>query len=166
MRDFAEQSRRRDGRSNAASRTQLAPIMALAVAAAVAITPAEAAKKPKPKAPPPENAQENAAQAPEPQPYRPQITRLAEILGALTYLDEICAKGHDNDWRASMQALIEAQARSDLDKGLLAGAFNRSYRGYKVSYRVCTSNARTAIARFLAEGTRITRDVVDGYGAT
>ncbi len=139
---------------------------AILIATALATVPAEARKKRPPKPPPPTGAQAETAAAPEPQAYRPQITRLAEILGALTSLDELCAKGQGNDWRASMKALMEAQARTDVEKDLLAGAFNRSYRGYRMSYRACTPNARAAIVRFLAEGQRIAHDVVDRYGSS
>lgn len=141
-------------------------VLAILVALALAAVPAEARKKRTPKAPPPATMPNERADVPEPQPYRLQITRLAEILGALTYLDELCANGHGNDWRASMKALMEAQARTDRDKDLLAGAFNRSYRGYRISYRACTTNARSAIVRFLAEGKRIAHDVVDRYGSS
>ncbi len=154
--------------SGASARSLLAGLLRVTVAILVAIAcvtvPAEAAKKRTVKAPPPASTQEPAA--PEPEPYRPQVARLAEILGALTYLDELCSKGQVHDWRESMQALIEAQARADLDKDQLAGAFNRGYRGYKMTYRSCTTNARTAIVRFLAEGKRIAHDVVDRYGSS
>jgi len=145
---------------------QVALIISILVASALAAVPVEAKKKRASKAPPPASAQEQGAVAPEPQPYRPQVTRLALILGALTYLDELCSKRQGMDWRASMTALVEAQARTDLEKDLMAGAFNRGYRGYQVSYRSCTVNARTAIVRFLAEGERIAHDVVDHYGSS
>jgi hypothetical protein len=55
-----------------------------------------------------------AAPAPDvepPAPYDPEILRLAEILGALTYLDALCASNPPGDWRAKMQALLEADAK-------------------------------------------------------
>jgi uncharacterized protein (TIGR02301 family) len=144
----------------------VALIVSILVASALAAGPVEAKKKRSAKAPPPASAQEQGAAPPEQEPYRPEVTRLALILGALTYLDELCSKRQGTDWRASMTALLEAQARSDLDKDLMAGAFNRGYRGYQLSYRACTVNARTAIVRFLAEGKRIAHDVVDRYGSS
>jgi uncharacterized protein (TIGR02301 family) len=141
-------------------------LLAIVVAGALATIPAEAKKKRASKAPPPASAQDQPAPAPEPQPYRTQITRLAEILGALTYLDELCANGQGTDWRVSMTALMDAQARTEFDRELMAGAFNRSYRGYRITYRTCTANARTAVARFLAEGKRIAHEVADRYGSS
>jgi uncharacterized protein (TIGR02301 family) len=140
--------------------------VAILVGVVLASVPAEARKKRSPEAPPPASAQDQPAQAPEPQPYRPQMTRLAEILGALTSLDELCSTGRGAPWRASMKALLEADVQTDRDKDLLAGAFNRTYRGYAMTYRACTANARTAIVRFLTEGRRIAHDVVERYGST
>ena len=45
-------------------------------------------------------------------PYDPEILRLAEILGALTYLDALCASNPHDDWRARMQALLQADAKT------------------------------------------------------
>src|ERR1700732_1572144 len=69
--------------------------------AAIAAKPATGAKTaPAPEAEPP------------PPPYDPEIQRLAEILGALTYLDALCASNPPGDWRAKMQALLEAEGKS------------------------------------------------------
>lgn len=141
-------------------------LLAALVALAGASMPTEARPKRAAKAPPPASAQEETATAPEPEPFRPQVARLAEILGAVSYLDELCSKGQVDDWRASMQALLEAQSRTELEKSQMAGAFNRGYRGYRMTYRACTTNARSALLRFLDEGRRIARDVVDRYGSS
>jgi uncharacterized protein (TIGR02301 family) len=101
-----------------------------------------------------------------PPPYEPQLLRLSEILGALSYLRDICS-AHDGDaWRAKMAALLEAEAKSQTRRERLAGAFNRGFRGYEVIYRTCTSNADTVIARYLDEGGRIARDINYRYGGS
>jgi uncharacterized protein (TIGR02301 family) len=65
-----------------------------------------------------------------------------------------------------MQALIDAEAKSPLQKERIAGRFNRGFQGYRQSYRGCTKNARAVINRFLAEGSRLAHEVVDRYGAS
>lgn len=115
-------------------------------------------------APSQQAAPEPAAEVPP--PYERQMLRLAEILGALSYLDEICDAGSDDPWRAKMQALIEAEAKTKLQKERLAGTFNRGFRGYEMSYHACTTNARAIIDRFLAEGRRLAHEIVDRYGAS
>jgi uncharacterized protein (TIGR02301 family) len=142
------------------------PVPALLLALTVAVVPAQAKGKRTSATVPPVDTSSQAPPPPEPQPYRSRVARLAEILGALAYLDELCGKGDGDRWRASMKALIEAQGRTDLDKEILAGAFNQGYGGYRVSYRSCTANARIAIFRFLSEGRRIAHDVVDRYGSS
>ena len=113
-----------------------------------------------------------------PPSYEPRLLRLAEILGALTYLQDLC-KGadaqtagqtnHDQTnsgqmnsgqiWRAQMAALMEAEGRTQLTKQRLAGAYNRGFRGYETSYRRCTPNAQAVIARFLDESGRLAHEI-------
>ena len=110
-----------------------------------------------------------AAPAPEaepPPPYDPEILRLAEILGALTYLDALCASNPPGDWRAKMQALLDAEAKTAARKERLAGSYNRGFRDYERTYRLCTPNAQAIIGRFLAEGGKIAHEVVNRYGAS
>jgi uncharacterized protein (TIGR02301 family) len=99
-------------------------------------------------------------------PYDPELLRLAEVLGALTYLDELCASKTGGDWRAKMQALLEAEAKSAGRRERLAGSYNRGFRDYERSYHFCTPNAQLAIGRFLAEGSKIAHEVVNRYGAS
>jgi uncharacterized protein (TIGR02301 family) len=119
----------------------------------------KAAAKPSPDAKP-----APAPEAEPPPPYDPEIQRLAEILGALTYLDALCAG--NADWRAKMQALLEAEAKTRARKERLAGSYNRGFRDYERTYHLCTPNAQVIIGRFLAEGGKIAHEVVNRYGAS
>lgn len=117
-------------------------------------------------APRPQTNPETPGSEPSPPPYEAQVLRLAEILGALTYLDELCGFKESGDWRAKMQALMEAEAKTTFRKERLAGTFNRSFRGYERSYRACTPNAQAIITRFLTEGGRLAHEVVNRFSAT
>jgi uncharacterized protein (TIGR02301 family) len=121
--------------------------------------PKAAAAKPAPDA-------KAAPEAEPPPPYDPEILRLAEILGALTYLDALCAADPPADWRAKMQALLDADAKTAARKERLAGSYNRGFRDYERTYHLCTPNAQAIIGRFLAEGGKIAHDVVNRYGAS
>jgi uncharacterized protein (TIGR02301 family) len=99
-------------------------------------------------------------------PYDPEILRLAEILGALTYLDALCASNPQDDWRARMQALLQADAKTAARKERLAGSYNRGLHDYARTYHLCTPNAQAIITRFLAEGAGISHEVVNRYGAS
>ncbi|MGH6936762.1 MAG: TIGR02301 family protein [Methylocella sp.] len=124
--------------------------------------PNKAAAKPAPDA--------KSAPAPEaeppPPPYDPEILRLAEILGALSYLHALCAANPSADWRTKMQALLEADAKTTARKERLAGSYNRGFRDYERTYHLCTPNAQAIIGRFLAEGGKIAHEVVKRYGAS
>lgn len=129
-----------------------------------------APKKPKSSAATPAGAAASGPEAPAteppPPPYEGQVLRLAEILGALSYLDELCGSSGSDEWRARMQALLDVEAKTEFRKERLAGTFNRSFRGYERSYRVCTPNAQATITRFLAEGGRLAHDVVSRFSAS
>jgi uncharacterized protein (TIGR02301 family) len=129
-----------------------------------AVKPPIAAAPTKPdaaKTEPPPAAPEEA-----PPPYEPQLLRLSEILGALTYLRDICGDADASSWRSRMQALLDAETKSNIRKEHLAGAFNRGFHGYELSYRACTPNAQLIIKRFLTEGEKITHDVTNRYSAS
>jgi uncharacterized protein (TIGR02301 family) len=109
-------------------------------------------------------AEPPAPAADPPPPYEPQLLRLAELMGALAYLRDLCG-AHDADaFRAKMASLLEVEARSQTRKESLAGAYNNGFRGYELSYRVCTPAAREIIARFLDEAAKISTDVANRYG--
>jgi uncharacterized protein (TIGR02301 family) len=124
--------------------------------------------KPKKEAarPAPNSKAAPAQDAEPPRPYDPEILRLAEILGALTYLDALCASNPSADWGGKMQALLEAEAKTAARKERLAGSYNRGFHDYQRTYRLCTPNAQAIIGRFLAEGAGIAHEVVNRYGAS
>ncbi len=99
-------------------------------------------------------------------PYDPQLLRLAEVLGALTYLRDLCADKDSETWRARMQSLLDSEGTSQIRKDRLAGAYNKGIEGYALSYGSCTPNARLIIARFLAESGRIAKAIENQFGAS
>lgn len=115
---------------------------------------------------PPPSAPAAPAPPAETRPYDTQLLRLAEILGALTYLRGLCGDKDADDWRGRMQSLLQAEGTPPVRKEKLAGAFNRGLEGYGLSYRTCTQNAHAVIERFLAEGARIAKEVENRYRAS
>ncbi len=126
----------------------------------------------------PEAAKQEAAKAaaganPAPQaegpppPYEPQLLRLSEIMGALSYLQPLCgaSAAKNAPWRAEMENLMNAEDAGPSRREKLAGAFNRGLRGYEYSYHACTPSARLVSARFLDEGARIAHDISTRYRA-
>ena len=104
------------------------------------------------------------APEPPPPPYEPQLLRLSEIMGALSYLRDLCGDRDADAYRAKMTALLAVEATSDARKERLAGAFNHGFQGYALTYRTCTPAARVVIARFLDEAARVSKDLANRYG--
>lgn len=95
-------------------------------------------------------------------PYQAQMERLSEILGSLYMLTPLCGDV-TTDWRGQMAELIELDEPDEDRRGRLAGAFNAGYQAYARFYRSCTPSAQTAIARLLAEGEGLARDIHQRY---
>ena len=119
----------------------------------------------KPILPPPGPSPARAPPA-ETKPYDPQLMRLSEILGALTYLRDLCGDADADQWRARMQSLLDAEGTPPSRKDRLAGAYNKGIEGYSLSYRTCTANAHAVIERFLVEGGQIAKAVENRYRAS
>jgi uncharacterized protein (TIGR02301 family) len=142
--------------------------LAVALALLLAIEPLAAQTPPKP---PPKPAATPApapiptpTPAETPPPYEPQLLRLAEMMGALFYLRDLCHAGDGDAFRDKMARLLEAEAHTEERKASLAGAFNRGFGDYALTYRKCTPSAKEVIARYLEESGRIARDVAGRYG--
>ena len=103
-----------------------------------------------------------AARAADP-PYDAALVRLSEILGALHYLRPLCEAAEGSRWRDEMQALIDAEAPAPERKARLTSAFNQGYSGFAALYRSCTPAAEAAIDRYIAEGSRLTREITTRY---
>ena len=99
-------------------------------------------------------------------PYEPQLERLSEMLGTLTYLRSLCGKGDAAEWRKRMTILLDAEAKGESRRDRLAGAYNRGFRGYQATYHSCTPSADLVISRFLAESDRLARDLTTRFSGT
>lgn len=97
-------------------------------------------------------------------PYDNDLRRLAEILGALHYLRNLCGANEGQKWRNEMQALIDAEVPSGSRRAQMILSFNRGYRTFQQSYRTCSPPAEVAIRRYLEEGAKISREITARYG--
>ena len=92
-------------------------------------------------------------------PYDVKLLRLAEILGAVHYLRELCGANEGQIWRNRMQELIESEGAAAQRRARLSTRFNNGYRSYSRTYQTCTPSAQTAVARFLAEGAKLSDEL-------
>ncbi len=137
---------------------------ALIAAGGASLAAQTSTPKPAPATPPAAAAKTPAPAAEPPPPYQPQLLRLAEIMGALTYLRDLCGAGDGAKFRARMAALLEAESASETERDLLAGAYNRGFEDYRITYRECTPAAGEIIANFLSEMARLATEVASRYG--
>ena len=95
------------------------------------------------------------AQALDNKPYDARLMRLAEILGSLHYLRELCGANDGQIWRKKMQEIVRSEGSSALRRAKLVKRFNKGYRSYRQNHRSCTDAARLAVAGFMTEGAEI-----------
>jgi uncharacterized protein (TIGR02301 family) len=98
-----------------------------------------------------------------PAPYEAEFSRLAEVLGALHYLRQLCGE-KETIWRSQMQELLDSEQPTGDRRDRLIASFNRGYQSYELTYRNCTPSADLAISRFLGEGARLSHDIAARYG--
>lgn len=100
------------------------------------------------------------AAAPDTKPYDEKLMRLAEIMGAMHYLRELCSANDGMLWRDKMKDLLDAEGSTALRRARLTRSFNQGYRSYRRTYVSCTPTAQTSISRFLTEGVQISEGLV------
>jgi uncharacterized protein (TIGR02301 family) len=114
--------------------------------------------------PPQQQAEPAPAVEPPPAPYEKELLRLAEIMGSLAMLRPLCSAPDSTEWGQRMQVLLDAEGTTPGRRERLAGAYNKGYRAYALTYRICTPSAQEASLRFLAEGEQLARNITGRYG--
>ncbi|MCA0032027.1 TIGR02301 family protein [Mesorhizobium opportunistum] len=123
------------------SRTSLLVVLCLAASTAVAARPASSAEA----------------------PFEPGLMRLAEVLGSLHFLRNLCGEKGDQ-WRVEMEKLLDSENPDAERRARFIASFNRGYRSFGGTYTQCTASATEAISRYMKEGETLTRDIASRYG--
>ncbi|ATP12123.1 TIGR02301 family protein [Bartonella henselae] len=84
-------------------------------------------------------------------PYDTKLLRLAEILGALHSLQNLCSTP-TNHWYDYMNLLIEAEKPTPQRRAYFYEAFNETYRAFSENYHRCTKSAIESHQRYVKEG--------------
>ena len=135
-----------DGRRNAGGMTTgRAKILGMAAACALAMT-----------APAP-------AQVSATVPYDAKLMRLAEVLGSIHYLRNLCGET-SNRWREQMEGMLVAENPEPLRRARMIASFNRGYRTFDSVYVTCTEQALAAVDRYMEEGRTLAREITNRYG--
>ncbi|WP_336294107.1 TIGR02301 family protein [Bartonella sp. CB169] len=95
-------------------------------------------------------------------PYETKLLRLAEILGSLHYLQNLCSTP-TNQWYDYMTALIEAEQPTLQRRAYFYEAFNEAYRSFAENYHHCTQSAIEANKRYIKEGKSLSKNFLIHY---
>ncbi len=95
--------------------------------------------------------------------YTGKLYRLAEILGSLHFLRNLCGEKSDT-WRNEMEKIIAAENPDSAGKAKLIATFNRGYRTFDSVYSECTPAAIDAIDRYMKEGKALSEGIVNQFG--
>lgn len=123
------------------SRAPFLVALCLAVSTAVAVRPALSAES----------------------PFEPGLMRLAEVLGSLHFLRNLCGEKGDQ-WRGEMEKLLDSENPDPERRARFIANFNRGYRSFSGTYTQCTASATEAISRYMKEGETLSRDIASRYG--
>ncbi|BCH25868.1 TIGR02301 family protein [Mesorhizobium sp. L-8-10] len=96
-------------------------------------------------------------------PFEAQLMRLAEVLGSLHYLRNLCGE-KGNQWRDEMEKLLAAENPEPTRRARFIASFNRGYRSFDGIYVNCTASATEAIGRYMKEGEALSRDIASRFG--
>ncbi|WP_132518054.1 TIGR02301 family protein [Rhizobium sp. BK376] len=100
-----------------------------------------------------------------PAPYDDDLLRLAEVLGSVHYLRNLCNPGKEDHWRAEMQQLLDSETKDEPKrKERLTAAFNRGYRSFASVYTDCTQQAIVAEERYRNEGATLATEITARFG--
>lgn len=96
-------------------------------------------------------------------PFEQPMLRLAEVLGSLHYLRNLCGETGET-WRKEMEDLLATENPVPERRAKFIASFNRGYRSFDGVYVSCTASATEAITRYMKEGEALARDIATRYG--
>jgi len=95
--------------------------------------------------------------------YEEKLLRLSEILGALSFLRDLCGAADGAAWRNEMSSLLLAEKPPPTRRTRLIARFNHGFETFNAVYRTCTPSAELSISRYLSEGEALASDVRGRY---
>ena len=96
-------------------------------------------------------------------PYDDELMRLAELLGSLHYLRNLCGE-EQTTWRDQMETLMQVEEPEPERRARFVASFNRGYRSFDSIYTACTASAVEAIERYMLEGQTLSKEIAARYG--
>jgi len=91
--------------------------------------------------------------------YQDRLVRLAEIMGSLYHLRDVCGRSEGDLWRKNLQRLMETEDPPQDTRGRMVAGFNQSYEQQRRSHSRCSGAATDEITRLAREGERLTNQL-------
>ena len=99
-----------------------------------------------------------------PPAYTSQMLRLAEILGAVHYLRNLCGADEGMLWRDQMENIVKNEDPTPQRKAEIISRFNRGFRTYQEIHRVCGPTAVEAVNLYMRQGRRLAGEIPGRFG--
>ncbi len=94
-----------------------------------------------------------------------RAVQLAEILGAVHHLRDVCGTNEGQLWRNKMIEMLGVLAPSDAERQQLVKNFNDSYYRYKNAYPACSATAARQSDKLMQDGQRLAEELAaSGHG--
>ncbi len=84
-----------------------------------------------------------------------QVRNLAELLGKVHYMRNLCVGGEDMVWRDAMMELIRLEEPSRAERREMTRRFNEGYHSARDRFPECDVKARREMERLAADGARL-----------
>lgn len=95
-------------------------------------------------------------------PYDSRLHRLAEVLGSVHYLRNLCGET-SNQWREQMEQMLAVEKPDPNRRARLIASFNKGYRTFDSVYTACTPQAVVAVNRYMSEGEELAVEINSRY---
>ncbi len=108
---------------------------------------------------------QDAPTLPKPVPYDSELAKLAEKLGALHFLRNLCSASPEDQWRALMNELLQTETGDEPERrARLTAAFNRGYRSFAAVHNTCTVETREIAEKYRVEGATLAAEITARFG--
>mmetsp|Transcript_19800 Transcript_19800/g.25952 ORF Transcript_19800/g.25952 Transcript_19800/m.25952 type:complete len:138 (-) Transcript_19800:7-420(-) len=97
-------------------------------------------------------------------PYESRLHRVAELVGSLHYITNLCGTAKNDQFRIKMQEFIEAETLNEpLRRKLLISKYNKGYRAFASVYTSCTDSAKLVETNYRTEGKALIEELLSRY---
>lgn len=97
-------------------------------------------------------------------PYEDRLHRVAELVGSLHYITNLCGTAKNDQFRIKMQEFIEAETLNEpLRRKLLISKYNKGYRAFASVYTSCTDSAKLVETNYRSEGKALIDELLSRY---